>query len=447
MTRKLAFACVVVVACGGGAESPTDGGAPANTGAVDGAADAPGELDEGGPPGDASLADAGIVDSSTSTGETGAAVDSGASSPDAGPPEGRVHIVKRMGDPSFDSVVTHPSPTTIAWLNDHFYRMEVFTTFFDDKTSWYPSGLVYSDSAVIYPGSSTATAHPDWILQDTGGHPVYLDWNCSNGTCPQYAADVSNPAFQKYWIGALETALAKGYLGAWIDDVNLALRFSNGTSTVTAHSPATSTVMTEDAWSAAVASFMTAVRAALPAYELLHNSIWYARPTRTADAYVQQEIAAADVINMEGGFASDSGLTGGTGDFSVYAKMAFADAVHAAGRWVVSDDFPANDAERQYALACYLLLSNGRDGLGDSSMAPSTWWAGYDTSLGRALGARTRSSAGVFRRTFEKGLVLMLEPGAANATVSLPAAYKTLGGAVVTQITLSARQGAVLVAM
>jgi len=127
--------------------------------------------------------------------------------------------------------------------------------------------------------------------------------------------------------------------------------------------------------------------------------------------------------------------------------MAFADAVHDAGRWVVVDDFPANDADRQYALACYLLLTNGRDGLGDASMAPSTWWTGYDVTLGKATGARTRSSTGLFRRSFEHGLVLMLEPGAASTTVTLPATYTTLAGAAVTQVSLTARQGVVLVTM
>jgi hypothetical protein len=351
-----------------------------------------------------------------------------------------------MGDPSFDAVVTSPSATTITWLDDHFYRMEVFTTFFDDKTSFYKKGLVYSDSAVIYPGSSIATSHPDWILQDSAGHPVYLDWNCSGGKCPQYAADVANPDFRKSWIASLKTALAKGYLGAWIDDVNLALRFSDGNKTVTATSPATKTVMTEDTWSAAVASFMTDIRAALPNYELLHNSVWYARPTRTADTYVKQEIAAADVINMEGGFASDGGLTGGTGEFSVSAKMTFADAVHDAGHWVIVDDFPSTNADREYALACYLLLSNGKDALGDSSMAPNTWWKGYDVHLGAALSGRSRNSQGVFRRDFEKGVVLMLEPGASNQTVTLSQPYQTIDGASVTQVALSAHQGAVLVA-
>ncbi len=421
---------------GGAAITGNRGGSPASSG---GASSSGGAPSTGGAP---AIGDGGTANGhdagSPGVGDTGA--------PTPGPSEGDVHIVKRMGDPTFDSVVTKPSPSTVTWLNDHFYRMEVFTTFFDDKTSFYPNGWVYSDSQVIYPGSSTAKNHPDWVLQDSGGHSVYLDWNCSGGTCPQYAADVTSAAFRSDWIATLKASLAKGYRGAWIDDVNLALRFSDGTKSVTAYSPATKAVVTEDSWSAAVASFMAEIAAALPSYELLHNSIWYARPTRTADTYVKQEMKAASVINLEGGFASDGGLTGGTGEWSVYAKMAFVDVVHSAGKWAVIDDFPSNDGERQYALACYLLVSNGSDGLGDAAMAPSTWWKGYDVHLGAAVSGRTRSATGVFRRQFQNGLVLMLEPGAASTTVTLPGPYTTIDGAEVTEVKLSAKQGAVLIA-
>jgi hypothetical protein len=358
--------------------------------------------------------------------------------------EGDVRIVKRMGDPSFDAVVTSPSAATVAWLAEHFHRMEVFTTFFDDKTSFYPRGWVYWDSAAIYVGSSTAAQHADWILEDAAGKAVYLDWGCSAGKCPQYAADVTNPGFRTWWIDGLKAALQKGYAGAWIDDVNLALRFSDGTRSVSARSRTTRTVMTEDTWSAAVAAFMTEVRAKVPGHELLHNSIWSARPARAGDRYVQEQLRASDVINLEGGFASDGGLTGGTGEWSVHAKMAFIDAVHAAGRWVVIDDFPSNDTEREYALAAYFLVSNGSDGLGDSTMAPATWWKGYDIHLGRARAPRARSTDGVFRREFDRGLVLLLEPGADSVTVTLPGPHLTLTGARVTEVTLSSRRGAVL---
>jgi hypothetical protein len=450
-----------VVTSGAGGAPATSGGPPdgsgasasAGSGGVAGPGGAGGSLAAGGAGGAGGRVSAGGVAATGGTLATGGAPTTGSTGHDGGADaqatsstaEGDVHLVKRMGDPSFDAVVTNPSPATVTWLGDHFYRMEVFTTFFDDKTSFYPEGWVYSDSAAIYVGSSTAAQHPSWILKDTGGKSVYLDWGCSGGACPQYAADVSNAEFRSWWIDALKSALQKGYAGAWIDDVNLALRFTDGTKAVTAHSPTTQVVMTEDAWSAAVASFMTEIRAKVSGYELLHNSVWYARPTRAQDTYVQEEIGAADVINLEGGFASDGGLTGGTAEWSVFAKMAFVDAVHAAGRWVVIDDFPASDLEREYALACYFLVTNGRDGLGDAAMAPATWWKGYDVHLGRALAARTRGAGGVFRRDFERGLVLALEPGATGTTVSLPGPYLSLDGTEVTQVTLSPRRGAVLV--
>ena len=104
----------------------------------------------------------------------------------------------------------------------------------------------------------------------------------------------------------------------------------------------------------------------------------------------------------------------------------------------VVDDFPKNTAEREYALACYFLLTNGKDGIGDADMAPATWWPGYDVHLGAALSARSRTADGVFRREFENGLVLMLEPGSANRTVALPKRYLTVDGAEVTEVSLSA---------
>jgi hypothetical protein len=380
--------------------------------------------------------------------DDGSSPDDPAPADDAGalviPGAGEVRLIKRMTS-SFDSVVTAPSASTVQWLNEHFYRMEVFSTFFDDKTSFYPNGWVYSDAAVIYVGSDTAKEHPEWILEDAEGQPVYLDWGCSNGSCPQYAADLSNAEFRKAWIESLKATLLKGYKGAWIDDVNLALRFSDGNQEVSARSPTSKLLMTEAVWSHQVAKFMQEVRAALQNYELLHNSIWYARlPKRAMDADVKAQILAADVINLEGGFASDLGLTGGTGEWSVESKLAFADAVHALGRWVVVDDFPFNESQREYSLACYFLLSNGRDGLGDLTASPSAWWPGHDVNLGAALGKRTRSAAGLFRREFEHGLVLMLEPGANDITVTLPKPYRTIAGDQVTSVSLSPRRGAVL---
>ena len=49
-----------------------------------------------------------------------------------------------------------------------------------------------------------------------------------NGSCPQYAGDVSNAAFRRHWIAEAAAELHHGYRGFWIDDVNLDLRISHG---------------------------------------------------------------------------------------------------------------------------------------------------------------------------------------------------------------------------
>src|SRR4051812_10525268 len=91
-------------------------------------------------------------------GGAGAAA-AGASSPGEA---GRVKFVKRT-DASFDRFTSSPTPAFTAWMNQNFWRAEVFSPYFDDKTSWYAHGWAYRDLYALYSGSSFAAAHPDWI--------------------------------------------------------------------------------------------------------------------------------------------------------------------------------------------------------------------------------------------------------------------------------------------
>src|ERR1700712_187822 len=84
-----------------------------------------------------------------------------AAATDATGRSGQVRFVKRM-DPSFDSAVTNTTPAQKAWLNQKLWRTEVFSGFFDDKTSWYANGWAYKDLYAVGNGSSFASAHPDW---------------------------------------------------------------------------------------------------------------------------------------------------------------------------------------------------------------------------------------------------------------------------------------------
>jgi hypothetical protein len=331
-------------------------------------------------------------------------------------------------------------------MRDHFWRIMVYSPYFDQKTAWYPTGLVYSDSYAIYKNSPLLTQHPEFVLKDSSGRSLFIPYACSGGTCPQYAGDISNPAFRRHWIDGAKALMTKGvYSGLWIDDVNMAFRVGDGNGTEVAPiDPNTGTTMTWDNWRRYMAEFMEQVRAELPNITILHNSIWYAGPggVRDQDQYIQRQIAAADLINCEHG-VNDGGLTGGTGEWSLQALLAFIDRLHAKGKGAIVDDFGTTPTAMEYALANYLLISTGKDGLGNQSMTQDNWWRGYDVNLGAALGARY-SWNGLMRRDFQGGMVVMNEPGSPTRTVSIPGSLTKIDGTPVTSITLAGKQGAVL---
>lgn len=379
-----------------------------------------------------------VIAISVTAAPAGAAVDATANA-------GTTRFVKRM-TPAFDRYVTNPSPATAAWLNKKLWRTEAFTPFFDDKLATYGNAWFYSDLYAIYVGSDLAAQRPEWILKDAAGNKLFIPWGCSNGTCPQYAADITNPEYRAWWIDNVQRTLAKGYKGVWVDDVNLEMRVGNGAGRELApYSPSLGRLMSATDWRRAMAEFTEQLQRATPASkEILHNSIWYAGQGvgRDADPFVQRQIAAADYINVERGF-NDDGLTGGNGEWSVRALQAFIDRVHGKGKGVIIDAFDATTGGMEYSLAHYLLISNGRDGVGQIDMTPDNWWTGWDTDLGAALAGRY-DWQGLQRRDFQGGMALVNDPGAPARTVQLPSAMTTIDGRTVTSVTVGGGRGVVL---
>ncbi len=363
----------------------------------------------------------------------------------AGPGEdaGTVRFFKRMNS-SFDQYTSDPSPETQAWLREHFFRSEVWSPYFDDKTGWYPQGLVSRNLYAIYPDDEeTLVAHPEWVLRDAAGSRLYIPFGCRGGACSQYAGDVGSPEFRRAWIERARSVLSHGYRGLWIDDVNLEFRVGDGSGRLRAPiDPRTGRAMSAEDWRRYVAQFVEEIRAALPGVEILHNSIWFAAPGRADDPYVRRQIAAADRINLERG-VNDDGLRGGSGPWSLRAFFSYIDAVHAAGRTVVLDGFDDSRVGREYNLAAYFLVSQGGDGLGVAHATPDNWDPMYDVELGAPQSER-RLWQGLLRRDFDRGVVLVNEPDAGTRTVVLDEPMVTTTGEVTTSVTLAAAQGVVL---
>lgn len=357
--------------------------------------------------------------------------------------EGKVRFYN-LADADFDVYSKNPSAAMQEWMRAHYYRMQTYTPYFDSRLSWYPDAWFYKDAYAIYRGSSLFEEHPDWVMRDADGSPLYIPWGCSDGVCPQYAADFGNQAFRDHWIEDARESLKRGYRGIWIDDVNMTWRVGDGSGRQVVPLDARSGApMTLQDWRRYLAEFMEQIRSAFPDAEIAHNAIWFAGDLD--DPHIRRQTGAADYFNFERG-ASDSGLTGGTGRYGFETFLEFIDEVHAVGTGAILMDKGSTPRALEYGLAAWFLISNGTDMMSSTKIefsAPDSWWPGFELDLGHAEGPRY-SWAGVLRRDFSCGSVLLNQPDAGEVTLSLPEAYRTVEGNSVTQVTLAERSAKIL---
>jgi Hypothetical glycosyl hydrolase family 15 len=306
----------------------------------------------------------------------------------------------------------------LGWTRAHIARMHG-TTAWDPATTWIRRSAYALDPA-------TAAAHPDWVLKDAYGSPLFL------GTA--FAADFGNPAYRAWWIGQV-SASAAGAAGVYVDDVSMERRvYYAGGYLAGARDPRTSATMSEANWQRYMADLMVELRAALPNAELVHDIVWTKGDTR---ADVLRELNAASALAIE----NPAITTPATWE----SFAAFVERRQASGRGVVLDSYADAPAARLYGLATALLLDTGPLRLGnDAWTARERYWNGYDVNLGAPLSSRAAWS-GVSRRDFVGGIVLVNPPGNGTRAVTVGAGFADLDGAVQTDLTLAPGSGAVLV--
>lgn len=360
----------------------------------------------------------------------------------AADPEGKVRFFK-LANSEFDDYTNDPNGALKKWMRKKYWRMLTFSPYFDARLVWYPNAWVYKDLYAIYVDEDLATQHPEWILKDGQGNKLYIPWGCSNGACPQYAADAGNAAFRAYWRAEAEATLSQGYRGLWIDDVNLEWRVSDGNENfVNPIDPRTNQPMTRENWQKYFVEFTEEIYAAFPNTEIAHNALWFADDVN--NPYVQRQIDSTDWVNLERGI-NDDGLTGGNGAYGIETLFDYIDAVHARGRAVIFEAYGTTKRGRDFGLAGWFLINNGWDGVGNDPKwsTPDDWWNGYDLNLGNAQGPRYVWK-NVYRRNFDQGIVLLNPPDALTRTLNLKKNYLTIDGDVVSQVKLKAKQGIVL---
>lgn len=394
----------------------------------------------------------------------------------------------------------------VEWMKEHYDVAQVYAPWFDEFTAhsdgsdWYTNGYEYKDLYAIYDcgqevnfnscnGDNSEHEYmyelamqaeadpniPDWIMKDDDGNPLYIPFECNTetGLCPQFAADLTNPAFRQLWIAQMKTALDGGvYRGLFVDDVNLDRNraLSDGHCTLMYWACDWTIDMSEEQWAESVASFVEEIRAEFPDREIVHNIVWFNTdfqgPEYPEDPYLDREIDAADIISFERGI-NDANMTLDAGIFGIEAFLRANDYVHRRGRSMVHLikrnppcggstpcilQQPLTDKikliQYEYGLAGWLLVSEGQDFFGAIEFnTPDDWWHGFDTDLGQALGERyTHPSNGLYIREFEKGVVLLNAPGdaAVPLTINLSQTFYTLEGEPVTNVTMPIRTGKIL---
>lgn len=346
----------------------------------------------------------------------------------------------------FDIWTKQPSEITKGFMREKYYRKTAYSPYFDSRLAWYPNAWDYQNAYGIHINSTIWNEHPDWVLKDREGNFLFIPFACDGQTCPRYAADIGNPEFRADWIARQEITMEAGYIGIWVDDVNLAsIKVGNGAgSAVVPIDPRTGEEMVLEDWTRYFADFMEEIKAAFPTSEIVHNIHWWAN---TNDDSVRRQLYAADYINLERGI-SDKGITGGTGKFGFEALLSFVENLHENNIHIVlDDDDDTGIQERDYDLAFYFLINNGGDLIGAdgdrSRMSPDNYWAGYNTNLGVATSDAYRWQ-GLFRRDFQCGIVLVNQPDMDTVTANLSVEYTSLDGRKTTSETLPAASGSVL---
>jgi Hypothetical glycosyl hydrolase family 15 len=359
---------------------------------------------------------------------------------------GKVNFV-RNATSSFDPYLTGSSSAQRQWIANTYWRIRGYDPFFANvgAVNWTGPSHYYEDLYAIYRDfpehQALMNQHPDWVLRDGAGRPLFIPADCNGQTCTQYAADIGNPGYRAWWISQARSTLAKGYEGIFIDDVNMDMKVSDGAAQdVAPIDPRSGAPMSRTSWRRYMAEFTEQIAAGLDQYEIVHNSHWWVEHD---DPYVQRQVDSADILELERGY-NDGGLVGGGGKWGFETFMNHIDWVHSRGKSVILEPYDLNPAKQEYEIASYFLTRAGSDAIASGFAAdPGNWSTAWETDLGAPLGARYEWK-GIWRRDYTNGIVLVNQPDQPTQKLSLEP-YRRLGsGAEVTDVSLPAARGAVL---
>jgi alpha-tubulin suppressor-like RCC1 family protein len=350
-------------------------------------------------------------------------------------------------DPWFDA----PTASEWQWYNDNYDYILGFVPYWDSRIDDYSELYAYRQSYGINTDPTKddrSVTNPEWVLKTANGDPVYIPFGCTPAPCPIYAGDIGNPAMRADMIARLQSSVVDpGHLGVFLDDVNMLKRWGdeNGNDVLPIDTNTGQPMVVSD-WRGYMVALVEELREAYPSLITVHNPIWFADSPNFSSSLIARQLAAADLVVIERG-ANDAGIVGGTGPFSYRSLLNYVDHLHSLGTNAIwKDETGVAEAQQWFNLASALLVNNGGDAVSTEQwdyLNPASFWPGFSTDLGAALGDRY-DNQNVIRRDFVGGSVFVNEPGAPTRTITVPTPMTDQYGTTGTSFTLPARLALVL---
>ena len=278
-----------------------------------------------------------------------------------------------------------------------------------------------------------AQTHPEWYLLNTSGQRFTF-----GGYGWLWAADIGNAGYQQAWTDSVLAALQSGgWDGVFVDDTNPTIKYHYTVSAVAKYP-------TDAAYGAATRSALAVLGPKIRASGKLvipNMGAWREyRPV--VEDWLQFVSGGMDEMFVKWSNTPGEGYLTGSAWENQMKEIA---AAEDRGKAFLAVTHSANTdaAAARYGWATVLLAARGRASYAlHGDYTQESWFPEYDYDLGDATGAAS-SSGGVWRRSFERGLVLV-NPGTTNATVSLGGSYSGSGLTRVSSTVMGPHTGLVL---
>jgi hypothetical protein len=248
-------------------------------------------------------------------------------------------------------------------------------------------------------GIAVTNAHS---LVNGVGAPCYYRWGQPAFGLSDRIIDAGNQdardAIKAYYDGKF--AGSPHYDGIYLDDMNMDMShvacddgISNGDDSCQPPysntgrcpiDPRTGVLMTEENHETYVAEFAEFMRHRFPFRPIMHNAQIQNVPGFNSNPRVARLIKASDYQEIEHGCLGPGiNFT----DISTRFTLFHANRAGVFHWGYISGDGAISNTQRDYGLACHLLLSDNGDYYGSYYQGfESSWFSGYETDLGAALG-------------------------------------------------------------